>query len=156
MHIFLYLSEIFSEKSTTTLVFFSLYSLVFSVYSYDIFNIRIFLLTSGDSWYLPSGAEKTGLEVLCVLDRACPPRALLRGDLVCSHQEPLLSLSFLFSWPESPEKNLAISSLESVCQASSLHGKRAWAVFKFSWILLFLMYLSSPQNQPSLFFWGGE
>lgn len=66
MHISLYLSEIFSEKSTTTLVFFSLYSLVFSVYSYDIFNIRIFLLTSGDSWYLPSGAEKTGLEVLCV------------------------------------------------------------------------------------------
>lgn len=131
-------------------------ALFFSVYSYDIFNIRIFLLTSGDSWYLPSGAEKTGLEVLCVLDRACPPRALLRGDLVCSHQEPLLSLSFLFSWPESPEKNLAISSLESVCQASSLHGKRAWAVFKFSLDpLVFNVLILSTESTFTVFLgWG--
>lgn len=110
----------------------SFIALFFSIYSYDIFNIRIFLLTSGDSWYLPSGAEKIRLEVLCVLDRTCQPWASLWGDLVCSDQEPLLSLSFLFSWPESPEKNLVISSPESVCQASSLQGKRAWAVFKFS------------------------
>lgn len=139
MHTFLYLSEIFKEKNTQNNNkqpwFSSLFIALFFVFSYHIFNIRIFLLTSGDSWYLPSGSEKnlTG-SCVCVWMGFVNYGLHYRVILFVLIRSPSCHylLSFLFSWPESPEKNLAIFSLEDICQPSRLQGKRAWSVSKFS------------------------
>lgn len=117
-------------EKEATLVSSPFIALVFFVCSCHIFKIRISLLTSGDSWYLPKGAEKNLTGSSAGFVDYGPHYRVIRNPS-CHYL-----LSFHFSWPESPEKDLAIFSLEDICQASSLQGKRAWAVFKFSLNLL--------------------
>ena len=77
----------FSSRST---------AFVFSVCSYHLFNIRIFLLTASDSWY-SSGAKKKKKELIgSCEDGAYQLWASPQGDLIGSDHKPVRSASFLF------------------------------------------------------------
>ena len=77
----------FSSRST---------AFVFSVCSYHLFNIRIFLLTASDSWY-SSGAKKKKKELIgSCEDGAYQLWASPQGDLIGSDHKPVMSASFLF------------------------------------------------------------
>ena len=88
---------------------------VLSVCSYHLFNIRIFLLTSSDSWY-SSGKKKKELIGNCE-DGAYQLRASPQGDLIGSDHKPVMSASFLFVlllWTIKKKSSLNLLSYTSV------------------------------------------
>ena len=70
---------------------------VFSVCSYHLFNIRIFLLTASDSWYSSGAKKKKKKELIgSCEDGAYQIWASPQGDRIGSDHKPVTSASFLF------------------------------------------------------------
>lgn len=141
-------------EKEATLVSSPFIALGFFVCSCHIFKIRISLLTSGDSWYLPKGAEKNLTGSSAVRGGGLSTMGLTTGWSGTPH----VIIFYLFTLAgQSHQRRILQSSLWRIfVRLPACRGRELGQYLNFHWIFLFLIHLTSPENKPSVFCWVGK